>query len=140
MFWAADIDCKQIDIWGSAYAVEVGICSEEQTEKVTDYFCNNYDQIVMDGQIRHLPGNDSHWQNLFHPCEEGTYQNGAFWATPLAWIVPLYAKRDSKFATEMLQTVINDFKKNGINEWINDGYVKVPKFVVSATNVYSLTR
>ena len=30
--------------------------------------------------------------------------------------------------------------ENGINECINDGYVKVPNFVVSATNVYTLTK
>jgi hypothetical protein len=40
----------------------------------------------------------------------------------------------------VLETAIKDFQKNGIHECINIGYVKVPKFVVSATNVYSLTR
>jgi glycogen debranching enzyme len=140
MFWAADKDCKQIDIWGSAYAVDVGITSEDQTEKIVNYFVNSYDQIIMRGQVRHLPGEDSKWDQLFHSCEEGTYQNGAYWATPLAWIIPMYAKRNPKLAQEMLQTVIHDFQKNGINECINEEYVKVPNFVVSATNVYSLTK
>ena len=139
MFWAADIDCKQIDIWGSAYAIDIGITSEKQTEKITDYFFNSYDQIIMRGQVRHLPGSDSCWQQLFHPCKEGTYQNGAFWATPLSWVLPVYQKRDPMFAQKMLQTVIDDFKENGINECINKDYVKIPNFVVSATNVYALT-
>lgn len=140
MFWAADIDCKQIDILGSAYAVEVGITNNEQTEKILDYFVNHYDEIALHGQIRHLPGSDSKWEKLFHPCEEGTYQNGAYWATPLAWFIPVISKRDPELAKNMLQEVINDFQKNGINECINDDYLKVPNFVVSATNVYSLTR
>jgi len=48
--------------------------------------------------------------------------------------------RPEEFAGEMLGTVIKDFPENGIHECINDGYVKVPDFVVSATNVYFLTR
>lgn len=140
MFFAADIKCKQIDIWGSAYAIEVGISTPEQTKRITDYFFKYQDEIVMRGQVRHLPGSNAQWEQLFHPCEVGTYQNGAYWATPLSWIIPVYAKRDPDFAKEMLQTVIHDFQENGINECINKDYVKVPNFVVSATNVYSLTR
>lgn len=71
---------------------------------------------------------------------EGTYQNGAFWATPLAWVIPVYTKRDPKLAQDMLLAVIEDFQTKGINECVNGEYLKVPNFVVSATNVYSLTR
>ena len=140
MFWAADIDCKQIDIWGSAYAVEVGITSKKQTKRISTFLVENYDEIVMKGQVRHLALSEGAWNNLFKPCEEGTYQNGAYWATPLAWIIPVYARYKPSLAKDMLDIVITDFQENGINECINDGYVKVPNFVVSATNVYALTR
>ncbi|MFY0653452.1 MAG: hypothetical protein JXQ96_15525 [Cyclobacteriaceae bacterium] len=140
MFWAADQNNKQIDIWGSALAIDVGIANSEQTEKITDYLIANYDQIAQRGQFRHLPGSDAHWQELFHDCEVGTYQNGAFWATPLAWIVPVIAKRNRKKAEEIVKTVIGDFQTNGINECVNEEYVKVPNFVASATNVYALTK
>jgi len=140
MFWAADQDCKQIDIWGSAYAIEVGITSEEQSKSITRYLVEHYDELVRNGQIRHLAGSDAAWDQLFKPCKEGTYQNGAFWATPLSWVIPVYARHDIELAKKMLEIVINDFQENGINECINEGYVKVPNFVVSATNVYALTR
>ena len=140
MFWAADMDCKQIDIWGSAYAIEVGITCEEQTRRIVKYLVEQNDEIVLNGQIRHLTKSVGAWNNLFKPCEEGTYQNGAYWATPLAWVIPVYATYNPSLAKEMLEKVISDFQENGINECINDGYVKVPNFVVSATNVYALTR
>ncbi len=140
MFWAADISCKQIDIWGSAYAVALGITSKDQTDKITNYLVDHYDETVRYGQVKHLTGSDNVWEDLFHPCEEGTYQNGAYWATPLAWMIPVYAKVDPALAKKMLEEVIEDFQNNGINECINEGYVKVPNFVVSATNVYVLTR
>ncbi len=140
MFWAADIDCKQIDIWGSAYAVEVGIATEEQSKRIATYLVEHYNETVYKGQVRHLAKSDGVWESLFHPCEEGTYQNGAYWSTPLAWILPIYDKVKPGLSKFTLEKVISDFQKNGINECINDGYVKVPSFVVSATNVYSLTR
>ncbi len=140
MFWAADKDCKQIDIWGSAYAVAVGITSEEQTQRIATYLVEHYDETVMKGQVRHLTRSEGAWNKLFKPCEEGTYQNGAYWATPLAWMLPIFDKRKPGLSKRTLERVIEDFQENGINECINDGYVKVPNFVVSATNVYSLTR
>ncbi|MFY0626759.1 MAG: hypothetical protein JXR07_10700 [Reichenbachiella sp.] len=140
MYWAADKDCKQLDVWGSAYAVSVGITDNEQTQRISTFLVEHYNETVMNGQVKHLVNNDSGWNNLFMPCKEGTYQNGAYWATPLAWMIPVYAKTNPTLAKNMLETVITDFQENGINECINDGYVKVPNFVVSATNVYALTR
>ena len=141
MFWAADKDCKQIDIWGSAYAVDIGITSDEQTERIATYLVEHYDETVMRGQIRHLTKSEGVWNNLFKPRKEGEYQNGAYWATPLAWLLPIYDKVKPGLSKKTLEDVIEDFQENGINECINsDGYVKVPNFVVSATNVYALTR
>ena len=140
MFWAADIDCKQIDIWGSAYAVDIGITSEEQSQRIATYLVEHYDETVMKGQIRHLTKSEGVWDKLFKPRKEGEYQNGAYWATPLSWLLPIYDLKKPGLSKKTLEDVISDFQENGINECINDGYVKVPNFVVSATNVYALTR
>jgi hypothetical protein len=140
MFLAADQDCRQVDIWGSAYAIEVGIASKEQSSRITDYLVKNIDVLAMNGQVRHLAGSDDGWDKLFIDCKEGTYQNGAYWATPLAWVIPAIAGRDIGLAKKLLNSVLSDFQANGINECINEGYVKVPNYVVSATNVYVLTR
>lgn len=140
MFWAADIACRQLDIWGSAYAVDVGITSAKQTKRIAEFLAEHIDEIAMNGQIRHLPLSEGSWNQLFKPCEEGTYQNGAYWATPLAWVIPVLARSNQDLASKVLEEAITDFQKNGIHECINTGYVKVPNFVVSATNVYGLTR
>lgn len=140
MFWAADIDCRQTDIWGSAYAVEIGITSNSQAIRIANYLADHINEIAYKGQIRHLPSSEGSWSNLFKPCEEGTYQNGAYWATPLAWVIPVLARSDKTLAKKVLETVISDFQTNGIHECINTGYAKVPNFVASATNVYSLIR
>ena len=140
MFLAADVDCKQIDLWGSAYAVEVGIASKDQADRITAYFVHHKDKIMQRGQISHLAVGDTAWKKLFKPCKKGTYQNGAYWSTPLAWIVPVYARHSKELARSILSEVLEDFKTYGINECVNGDYLKVPNYVVSATNVYSLTR
>jgi hypothetical protein len=140
MFWAADIDCKQIDIWGSAYAVKIGITTIDQSKRISEYLISNTNKIFMRGQIRHLHESDSVWNNLFISVPVGTYQNGAYWATPLAWVVPVIAMQDLPLAKKILRDVIKDFQENGINECINTDYIKIPNYVASATNVYFLTR
>ena len=65
MFWAADNDCKQIDIWGSAYAVNIGITSEDQTQRIAKYLVDHYDETIMNGQVRHLTKSEGTWNNLF---------------------------------------------------------------------------
>lgn len=141
MFWAADRDCKQIDIWGSALAVQVGCATEKHADRIADYLVKHYGEIVEHGQVRHLPSGET-WQRLLAPGSEksGTYQNGAFWATPIAWVAPTIARRDVNLAVKMVQDAIADFRTRGIHECINGDYRKLGNYVVSATNVYGLLR
>ena len=74
MFWAANVDCKQIDIWGSAFAVATGITNSEQTNKISKYLIENKDQLFFKGQLRHLSPNDEGWSKTFISCDTGTYQ------------------------------------------------------------------
>lgn len=135
MLMAADQDCHQIDIWGSAYAVEVGLATPEQADRISLYLIDHYDEIFQKGQVRHLPGKTT-WERMFMEQEEGVYQNGAFWATPLPWVLPVLNRRDPALACDTLMKVIEDFKRFGVTECVNGEERKVPDFVVSATNLY----
>jgi hypothetical protein len=139
MFWAADQDCRQIDIWGSALAVHLECISDSQSARICAWLVEHYDGIVQRGQVRHLPAGQL-WQRFFKEggVEAGTYQNGAFWATPLAWVVPTIARCDRELAVATIAAAIADFREFGIAECVNGDYCKVPNFVVSATSVYSL--
>lgn len=139
MFWAADRDCKQVDIWGSALAAHVDCATKKQANRIADYLIKNYDKIAEHGQVRHLPAGQT-WKRMFASIKPGTYQNGAFWATPVAWIAPVIASRNPELATRLVKDVITDFRKRGITECINGDYHNVPEYVVSATSIYSLLR
>jgi hypothetical protein len=139
MFLAADQDCRQLDIWGSALAVHLGCATEEQAEKIADYLVRHYDGLTQRGQIRHLPAGE-YWQQTFIPVRPGTYQNGAFWATPVAWVAPTLARQDLNLAVRMVRDVLRDFRKHGITECVNGDYHNVRDYVASATNLYGLLR
>ena len=78
LFRAATVRCREPDIWGSAFAVYLGVADGDQSLAVARSFRAQYDQIVQDGQIRHLPGG-VYWE-WAGPRDE--YQNGGYWATP----------------------------------------------------------
>lgn len=141
MFWAADRDCRQIDIWGSALAVDLRCTDDVQADWIAAYLASHYDQIVQRGQVRHLPGGEA-WQRFAagQGPRLGTYQNGAFWATPVAWVAPTLARSRPDLAVRMVRDVIADFRQRGIMECVNGDYHAVPDYVASATNVYGLLR
>ncbi len=141
MFWAADHDCKQIDIWGSALAAHLGCVSDKRADRIANYLIQHYDELVQRGQVRHLPGGQT-WNRFMRASgpKPGTYQNGAFWATPVAWIAPTIARRNPTLAVKMVRDVIADFHQNGIMECVNGTYHAVPHYVASITNVYGLLR
>ncbi len=56
LFRAATIRCREHHIWGSAFAVYLGVADSSQSKAIARYFRDNYSQIVQRGQIRHLPG------------------------------------------------------------------------------------
>jgi len=137
IFLAADRDCKQPDIWGSALAVDLGLAGPERSARIVRYLYKHASAIFKRGQVRHLPAPQT-WERTFVAVKPGTYQNGAYWATPLAWLLPAVARRIPDFAAKLLKEAVSDFRTKGIFECVNDHYGKVPNYVVSATNTYAI--
>lgn len=133
MFLAASLQNRQIDIWGSALAARLGITSRGQTRRIAKYLKANYAGLVLRGQVRHTaPG--VFWASA--RSLPGTYQNGAYWATPSGDVAEVLATVDADLARQMLVDMTKDFIADGVNEAINDSpaYVGVREYVVSATN------
>lgn len=137
-YWAADGQCRQLDIWGTAFVLyRPGLASPEQEEKALGFLVARYPQYAQHGQIRHLLVPET-WQATFVDSLAGEYQNGAYWATPLHWFVPVLARRDPELAQKTLANCLADFRSRGIHEWINGDQVVLPDYMVSAASVYSL--
>ncbi len=136
-FYAADGLCRQYDVWGTAFVIDRNLATREQEQKALSFLVNNYDRYAQKGQIRHLLTYSS-WQSTFNYRQEGVYQNGGYWATPLGWLVPVLARRDPALAQRTLRECLADFRERGIHEWINGGITVLPDFFNSAISVYSL--
>ncbi len=130
LFRAATIRCREHHIWGSAFAVYLGVANKGQSMAIARYFKANYSQIVQDGQIRHLPGG-VYWEM----CVAGrdTYQNGAYWATPTGWFVYTLDLVDSALADKTVIDMVSDFKKGGVCEWILGEKRRLPNYLASAS-------
>ncbi|MDW8026447.1 MAG: hypothetical protein RMK18_11365 [Armatimonadota bacterium] len=133
MFLAASIDCRQIDIWGNAYALYIGFPLGEKRERILKFLVHNYDRYVWLGQIRHLLKGE-YWQRLLVPVEQERYQNGAYWATASGWVIWALPEVEPKLAQKTFCDLVDDFKANGICECVNEGYRQLESYVVSATN------
>jgi GH15 family glucan-1,4-alpha-glucosidase len=129
LFRAATAQCREPDIWGSAFAVYLEVADEAQARRIGTYFRDHYAEICQRGQIRHLPGG-VYWER---GCARDTYQNGAYWATPTGWFVHALALVDAELARQTVVDLVQDFRERGVCEWVIGDRTQLPNYVASAT-------
>jgi len=128
LFDAATVQCRQPDIWGSAFAVYLDVASAAQAKAVAAYFKEHYAEIVQEGQIRHLPGGQ-YWEA---GCRKDTYQNGGYWATPTGWFVYTLDLAAPKLADQTVIDMVTSFQRHGACEWILGQTHHLPNYLASA--------
>jgi len=129
LFRAATVRCREHDIWGSAFAVYLGVADEGQSMAIARYFKDHYSQIVQQGQIRHLPGG-GYWETC--STARDTYQNGGYWATPAGWFVYALDRVDPKLADQTVLDLVADFRAGGACEWVLGEKRQLPDYLASA--------
>jgi len=121
LFRAATIVCREHDIWGSAFAVYLGVADAAQSKAVATYFKKHYSEIVLNGHIRHLPGG-VYWERATggkgKPYPRDMYQDGAYWPVPTGWFVYTLDLVDPELADQTVLDMVTDFAKGGACEWI----------------------
>jgi hypothetical protein len=128
LFRAATVKCREHDIWGSAFAVYLGVTTEDQAKAIATYFKENYAGIVQHGQVRHLPAG-VYWEKG-GPRDD--YQNGAYWATPTGWFVYALNIVDTGLARQTVMDMVNYFRKHSTYEFIIGDHQKLPEYLASA--------
>ncbi|MBR6790333.1 MAG: hypothetical protein IKM31_05645 [Oscillospiraceae bacterium] len=132
--------CAQIDIWASCFAVSAGFpMSIEQQSRIAVWMAGHYDDVVQDGQLRHLPAGE-YWERTFIDVEKGTYQNGAFWATPFVWLYDTLSVGSPALARRALSDILCYFERHGVFECVNGSYRQLDTYVASAAAVYSVCK
>lgn len=131
MFRSAQQNCRQVDIWGSAYAAVIRVASKTQTDRVAHYLLRSWENIVFKGYVRHLLKGE-YWKQLFLDVPPDTYQNGGYWAIPAGWMVRTIAVVNETAAVKYAETLIDSFLADGVCEWINEEQCAVPGYAASA--------
>jgi hypothetical protein len=124
--------CNVPDIWGSAFAVWLGVATQEQTRRIAHYFKDHFGELVLHGQVRHTPG-FMDWNGKKTATDSGEYQSGGFWATPSGWFADTLDRADSALADKTVIEMARHFQEHGACEWINrEGKCQLPGYTASA--------
>lgn len=117
------------DIWGSAFSVRLGVANATQRTAICNYLVNNYSSYVYNGHIRHLPGG-TYWEVA---GAADTYQNGAYWGTPVGWVAYAIDYVNPALADSLIVSYTQWCQVNGVYEWIIGSTYGVPQYTSSVT-------
>jgi hypothetical protein len=107
---------NQPDVWGSAYAVEVGAVDKETADKVARSLLRGYKDhsLVKNGWVTQVLMNDPKFPNGWQrsTCAFGDYQNGGFWGTGTGWYILALNTIDPAAARAMTNDFVKDLRAN----------------------------
>ena len=135
----------QADVWATSLAINLGVLTGKSRLKAAQYLRDAYvkGELSQKGNIRHVVQSDdfsaiSAWEKSVVPIN--TYQNGAYWGTPVGWVCQAIAYVDlpsaQKLAKEFIQELREgDFRKGESfgSPWecFNDKLTQNPVYLTS---------
>lgn len=136
---------SQADVWATSLAIHLGVLTGQSRLKAAQYLRDAYlrGELSQKGNIRHIIKSDDFssttaWEKSVFPIN--TYQNGAYWGTPVAWVCQAIAFVDlpsaQKLAKEFIQELREgDFRKGDTfgSPWecFNDKLTQNPVYLTS---------
>ena len=136
---------RQTDVWATSLAIHLGILSGQSRLDAAQYLRNAYlkGELTQKGNVRHVIKSDDFssttaWEKSVVPIN--TYQNGAYWGTPVGWVCQAIAFVDlptaQKLAKEYIQELRDgDFRKGDSfgSPWecFNDKLTQNPVYLTS---------
>lgn len=117
MLLASTGKSNQPDVWGTALAVYLGVVEGEIQKKICHHFAEAYRKgtLCYRGNIRHVLTCDDFnettaWEVSL--AKKNTYQNGAYWGTPVGWVVYAIAQEDIEIAKKLAAGYIEELREN----------------------------
>jgi len=144
---------RQPDVWATALAVHENVLEGKDQERASHALADAYRRgaLTLHGNIRHVPTtgdfNDTKMWERAYPAK-GTYQNGAYWGTPVGWVCSAIAHTDialaRKLAAEYISDLrIHDFRKGGdatspVECFRKDGTIQNPLYMATVACPYGI--
>ena len=114
---------RRPDVWGTLYALVLGVLSPEEARAARDAVINalRAGTITCEGAVRHIPTDHdasptSAWDRVAPGVAVNTYQNGAYWHVPTGWLIAAIDKYEPVLAARVFRDYIahlrsQDFRK-----------------------------
>jgi hypothetical protein len=106
----------QADVWATSLAIHLGVLSGKPRLKAAKYLRDAYlkGELSQKGNIRHVIKSDdfsstSAWEKSVVPIN--TYQNGAYWGTPVAWVCQSIAAVDRPSAQKLAKEYMQELRE-----------------------------
>jgi hypothetical protein len=106
----------QPDVWGTAYAVYVSALTPEKEQAACKALAQAYEEgtLAWRGNVRHVRTTDDFsdttmWERAIP--KKNTYQNGAYWGTPVGWVAYAIAKVDRTLAARLASEYIAELRE-----------------------------
>ncbi len=139
----------QPDVWSTALAVYYNILDDEAMKTTCRFLADAYEKGLLSyrGNIRHVLtsddfSNSTAWA-VTGGIKKGTYQNGAYWGTPVGWVCYAIAQVEPDLAKKLLGEYINELRENDFRKgeeygapyecFNQSGYNQNPVYLTSVT-------
>ncbi|MHA8067422.1 hypothetical protein V7S76_12180 [Aquirufa sp. ROCK2-A2] len=105
----------QKDVWSTALAAHLGLLSKKQIQTASKTLNQAYEKgnLSFRGNIRHILTSDDFNENTAWEqslADRNTYQNGAYWGTPLGWVAELMVKTHPENARKLIKEYVQELR------------------------------
>jgi hypothetical protein len=143
---ASTIICKdQFDVCGTCFAVYLGILDTTKSNLISNYIISIINECTYQGAVKHVPTSFEFdpgvwiWEYCAPFWTYGQYQNGAAWATPLAWFLYVINLNNKKLAVQTFETAYAANESLTIPEWYSSTDIGELNYSTSQS-VFSLAK
>lgn len=117
----------QPDVWGTAFAVYIDALPEPALEpacRALAALARDGRTICWRGNIRHVPTSADHsdasaWEQCL--ARKNTYQNGAYWGTPVGWVCYAVHRVDPETASAIARAYIEELREGDFRKGPESG-------------------
>ncbi len=143
LFFAGSQDCRQADVWGSAYACVIDAVDDARRATLAASLWAKRDRFLLRGQVRHLL-RPEFWNRLIIAGDwtaPGQFQNGPYWGTATGWMAEVFESAQPGAGFGLLRELVANFAANGVWECIGEGgFSRVANNLSSACLPYASWR
>lgn len=145
MLHASTGTSAQADVWATSLAIYLGVLTGQSRLKAAQYLRDAYlkGELSQKGNIRHVIKSDDFSASTAREKSVvpiNTYQNGAYWGTPVAWVCQAIAFVDFQSAQKLAKEYIQELRQGDFRkgesfgspwECFNDKLTQNPVYLTS---------